>query len=75
MNELIPIHYEGEQPTVSGRALHASLEVETRYSDWFARMCEYGFSEGKSYYSFLSNRSDGRPSIDHAITIQMAKEL
>jgi anti-repressor protein len=55
MNELIAINYNGEHPTVSGRELHASLGVETRYNDWFARMCEYGFEEGKDHYSILSN--------------------
>ena len=44
MNELIKISYENaEHPTVSGRELHKALEVETRYNDWFKRMCEYGF--------------------------------
>ncbi len=78
MNELIPISYEKDIPTVSGRDLHAALEVETRYNDWFQRMREYGFVEGKSYYSFLSNRSDGlpgKPQTDHAITIPTAKEI
>ena len=75
MNELIPIQYESEKPTVSGRGLHALLELETRYNDWFLRMCEYGFQEGKDFYSILSKSSGGRPGADHAITIPMAKEL
>lgn len=78
MNELIKVNYDTEQPTVSGRELHEFLAVETRYNDWFLRMCEYGFEEGKAYYSFLSNRSDGlpgKPRTDHALSIPMAKEL
>jgi phage anti-repressor protein len=75
MNELIPIQYESEKPTVSGRELHALLEIETRYNDWFLRMCEYGFQEGKDFCSILSKSSGGRPGADHAITIPMAKEL
>ena len=75
MNELIPIQYESEKPTVSGRELHALLELETRYNDWFLRMCEYGFQEGKDFYSILSKSSGGHPGADHAITIPMAKEL
>ncbi|MFP3153334.1 antA/AntB antirepressor family protein [Lachnospiraceae bacterium ZAX-1] len=78
MKELIPINYGGGQATVSGRELHNRLSIETRYNDWFGRMCEYGFDEGKSYYSFLSNRSDGKAGkapIDHALTISMAKEI
>lgn len=80
MNELIKINSigYGDVPTVSGRELHEALEIETRYNDWFARMCEYGFVEGEDYYSFLSNRSDvkaGKPRTDHALTIDTAKEI
>lgn len=75
MRELIHINYENEKPTVSGRTLHEALEVDTRYNDWFARMCAYGFFEGKDFYSILSKSDGGRPSIDHAISIIMAKEL
>ena len=75
MNELIPIQYESEKPTVSGRELHALLELETRYNDWFLRMCEYGFQEGKDFCSILSKSSGGRPGTDHAVTIPMAKEI
>ena len=78
MNELIKVNYESEQPTVSGRELHEFLEVETRYNDWFPRMCEYGFIEEKDYYSFLSNGNGfGKAATrtDHALTIPMAKEI
>lgn len=78
MNELIPITYNDDQPTVSGRDLHAFLEVSTKYADWFPRMCEYGFTQGVDYCSFLRNRSDGlpgKPLTDHQLTIDMAKEL
>ncbi len=78
MKDLIAINYDNQKPTVSGRELHAALKVATQYKDWFPRMCEYGFKEGKDYCSFLSHRSDGlpgKPRTDHAITIAMAKEL
>ena len=78
MKELIPINYDNEIPTISGRDLHAALGVITDYPRWFSRMCEYGFYEGKSYRTILSDRSDGlpgKPRTDHIITIAMAKEL
>ena len=75
MNELIPIQYESEKPTVSGRELHAALEIETPYHKWFPRMLEYGFSENKDFRTFLTESSGGRPGTDHAVTIPMAKEL
>lgn len=76
-NELIKIDYTtSDRPTVLGRDLHEMLEVETRYNDWFPRMCEYGFEEGKDFYSFLSkNPEGGRPKQEHQLTIAMAKEL
>lgn len=80
MNELIKVNYDEstERQIVSGRELHEALEIETPYHKWFPRMCEYGFSEGKDYWTFLSNRSDGqagKPRTDHQLTIDMAKEL
>lgn len=52
MNELIKVNYYNEQPTVSGRELHGFLQVGTAYKDWFPRMCEYGFEEGKDFDYF-----------------------
>ena len=75
MNQLIKVNYDRDKPTVSGRELHAFLEVKTAYKDWFPRMCEYGFSEGADFCSFLSESSGGRPAVNHQITINMAKEL
>lgn len=78
-NELLKIDYTNvDKPTVLGRDLHKALEVQTAYKDWFPRMCEYGFEEGKDYCSILSDRVDGlpgKPRNDHQITIAMAKEL
>ena len=77
MNELIKVNYENDRPTVLARELHDFLEVKTAFKDWFPRMCEYGFSEGIDYCSFLSNRSDGlpgKPKQDAQLTIEMAKE-
>lgn len=45
MSELIPINYNGEEPTVSARDLHAGLEIKSNFTTWFDRMCEYGFTE------------------------------
>lgn len=69
MNELIKVNYYNEQPTVSGRELHGFLQVGTAYKDWFPRMCEYGFEEGKDFCSFLSESTGGRPATDHQLTV------
>lgn len=77
MNDLIKVNYENDRPTVLARELHEMLGVNTRYNDWFTRMCEYGFSEGIDFYSFLSKTPEqgGRPAQDAQLTIEMAKEI
>ena len=76
MNQLIKVNYTTDRPTVSARDLHEFLGIETRYNDWFRRMCEYGFSENTDFYSFLSKTSEGgRPAQDAQLTIEMAKEI
>lgn len=76
MNELIKITTnEVGEPTVLGRELHDFLKVATPYDKWFPRMVEYGFSEGKDFSTFLSESTGGRPSTDHLLTIDTAKEL
>ena len=76
MNELVKVNYDNEQrPTVLGRDLHEALEVETPYHKWFPRMCEYGFVDGTDFWTFLSESTGGRPSTNHKLTIEMAKEI
>ena len=73
--EIVKVDYSKERPMISGRDLHEALKIETRYNDWFPRMCEYGFEEGKDFYSILSESTGGRPSVDHQLSIEMAKEI
>lgn len=76
MNELLKIDTSNaERITVSARDLHEALEVKTQFKDWFPRMCEYGFEDGKDFCSFLSESTGGRPSQDAQITVDMAKEI
>lgn len=78
MNDLIKVSYDSDKPTVLGRDLHIFLEIETPYSKWFPRMCEYGFIENVDFISLGQNcpkPQGGRPSQDHQLTIEMAKEL
>lgn len=74
-DQLLPLIDNDGHPNVSGRVLHSFLEVETQYNKWFTRMVEYGFSEGTDFWTFLSESSGGRPSTDHHLTMDMAKEL
>ena len=54
MNELLKINYDTETPTVSARDLHEQLHIKTAFKDWFPRMCEYGFEDGKDFSSKMS---------------------
>lgn len=83
MNELIKIETnEHGEPCISGRELHSFLEVETPYHKWFPRMAEYGFTEGEDFNTDKNvrvqnegGREVAREVLDHALTIDMAKEL
>ncbi len=79
---MITVNYDNEKPMVSGRELHAALMIDTRYNDWFKRMCEYGFIEGRDFnllkfeqVQIEGDRKVKRKVIDHQLTIDMAKEL
>ena len=79
--ELIKIiEREGIQ-LVSGRELHEFLEIGTKYKDWFRRMVEYGFEEEIDFIRVAQKRATNNLKnpvttvIDHAISIDMAKEI
>lgn len=51
-------------------------EKKTGFSHWFNRTVNrYGFTEGKDFSSFLTKSNGGRPKVDYAVTLDMAKEL
>lgn len=78
MDEIITVNYNNNRPTVLGRDLHGLLEVKEKYSQWFPRMVEYGFTENIDFMSFSENSEKplgGRPKQDHQLTIEMAKEI
>lgn len=82
MNEIIKVNTDtGDRPTVMGRELHKALEIQTQYSKWFERMCEYGFTENTDFVTIVKNvyRADGtempQQQSDHQLTLDMAKEI
>lgn len=75
---LIPINYDGEQPTVSARDLHEGLEVKSNFTTWFDRMCEYGFTENdykKCFPKMESGLNGGQNMVDYQISVDMAKQI
>ena len=84
MNEIQSINLVGFTPEgkveIRGRQLHMKLNIGTEYAKWMTRMVEYGFIEGVDYKVVIvkndENRSlGGRPSTDHILTLNMAKEI
>ncbi|WP_099204615.1 phage antirepressor KilAC domain-containing protein [Scatolibacter rhodanostii] len=82
MNNLIPVNYESDKPTVSARELHQFLEVKTAFKDWFPRMTEYGFEELSDFAKLpAQKRATNNPKnpwteiTDYQLTIDMAKEV
>lgn len=75
MDELVKVNFDTQ--TVSARELHEQLHIKTAFKDWFPRMCEYGFEDGKDFCSKLSETSEkgGRPSKDADISVDMAKQI
>lgn len=76
MNGLLKIEVnDNQEQTVSGRELHMFLGIETPYMKWFERMLQYGFGEKRDFWTKMSESTGGRPSTDHLMKIDMAKEL
>ncbi|MHD0186967.1 antA/AntB antirepressor family protein [Corynebacterium diphtheriae] len=75
--ELIPLtaDTDGAQ-AVMGRDLHQFLEIGTAYSRWIERLIEkYGFIAGQDFLPKMAESTGGRPSEDHILTMDMAKEI
>ena len=83
MKDLIPISKTALNgavtQTADGRALHAFLESSQHYTDWMKnRIDKYGFVEGIDFVIFhnsIKNPEGGRPATEHALTLDMAKQL
>lgn len=78
MNDLIKINYKAENPTVSARDLHEGLGVKTKFTDWFKRMSEYGFTEAdysKCFPNLGSGSNGGQNEVDYEISVDMAKQI
>ncbi|MDK8496830.1 antA/AntB antirepressor family protein [Corynebacterium marquesiae] len=76
MNELIPIHNNNGAQAVMGRDLHAFLESKEAYTRWISRLIEkYGFVAGQDFMTKMSESTGGRPSENHILTLDMAKEI
>lgn len=75
MDELVKVNFDTQ--TVSARELHEQLHIGTKFTTWFERMKEYGFTEGNEFFPKLGETSEsgGRPSVDYDISVDMAKQI
>ena len=79
MNEIIKIIEKDGKKAVNARELHAFLGVGKDFSSWIKeRITKYEFVEGLDFEVFTNsgeNPVGGRPTIDYALSLDMAKEL
>ena len=80
MNELIKVIInKDDEQVISSRDLHEFLEIKTLYKDWFPRIVEYGFVENTDFITIAQKRATAQGNetsyIDHALKIDMAKEI
>lgn len=79
-NKLVPIYTTsiGEK-VVYGTELHDVLEVKTAYKDWSVRRFnECDAAKNEDYEVLLKNERNpkgGRPSLEHIIKLDIAKEM
>lgn len=77
MKSLITI--SNNKQVVNARELHAFLGSKQDFSNWIKnRINKYGFVENQDFEvfnNFIENSNGGRPSIEYALTMDMAKEL
>lgn len=75
MNEILKVDFDTQ--TVSARELHVHLKIGTKFTTWFERMKEYGFSEGNEFFPKMGETSEtgGRPQTDYEISVDMAKQI
>lgn len=61
---------------VNARELHAFLQNKDHFATWIKdRIAQYDFQENQDFVTFSENSEKGRPRLEYAITLDMAKEL
>lgn len=76
MTELITITEQNGQRAVSARELYKFLEVTERFSNWFERQLQYGFTENIDYQGCkIFNTQANQELTDYALSIDCAKEI
>jgi anti-repressor protein len=75
-SDVIPVYTtDTGKKVVVGRELHGKLKINSKYADWFKNMCAYGFTENEDYSAFSKNLENGGRTIEHILTLDMAKHI
>lgn len=79
MEEIIKIEDHNGKRAVNARELHGFLESKQEFANWIKnRIKQYGFVENQDFEvfdNFVRNPQGGRPAVEYALSIDMAKEL
>jgi anti-repressor protein len=76
MTELIKITEQNGKQAVSARELYKFLEITERFSNWFDRQLQYGFTENVDYIGCKEfNTLANQELTDYALTLNCAKEI
>lgn len=77
-NELVPVYMTSTgEKVVYGTELHKVLQVKSKYADWIKnRLNDCDAIENEDFEAFSKNlEKHGRPSTDHIIKLDTAKEM
>lgn len=66
---------ENGNEVVSAKELYNTLELKKDFTTWFKKMGTYGFNQDVDFTPFRVESTGGRPSLDYAITLDMAKHI
>jgi anti-repressor protein len=68
--------HDAEVQTVNARELHEFLENKDHFATWIKdRIEQFNFVENEDFVTFSEIPEKGRPRIEYALTLSMAKEL
>lgn len=80
MNELLKVNFDTQ--TVSARELHEKVGSTERFSSWFSRQLQFGFSENEDYTTvkvLTEVQNNGglqkRELTDYNMSVDMAKQI
>ena len=79
MEEIIKITEKNGRKAVNARELHQFLGNKREFATWIKQRIEqYGFVENQDFEvfdNFVKNSQGGRPTVEYALSLDMAKEL